>query len=88
MTVRKTNLTDNDFTGEDIMTTSREQKRVWVDTDISIGHKSGILHYCDVDDGYALAALLRSPEIQVVGISSTLGNTNDIKVSTSIARTF
>ncbi|BCL62861.1 hypothetical protein DGMP_35540 [Desulfomarina profundi] len=53
MTVRKTNLTDNDFTGEDIMTTSREQKRIWVDTDISIGHKSGIFHYCDVDDGYA-----------------------------------
>ncbi|WP_228855169.1 hypothetical protein [Desulfomarina profundi] len=35
------------------MTTSREQKRIWVDTDISIGHKSGIFHYCDVDDGYA-----------------------------------
>lgn len=81
-------MTDNDFTGENIMTTPQEQKRVWVDTDITIGHKSGIFRYCDVDDGYALAALLRSPEIQLIGISSTLGNTDDITVSTSIARDF
>jgi len=65
-----------------------EQKLVWVDTDIAIGEKSGFMHYCDVDDGYALAALFRSQEICVVGISSTLGNVSDISVSTRIAKEF
>lgn len=65
-----------------------KQKRVWVDTDITIGHKSGFFNYCDVDDGYALTALLRSVEVDVIGVSSTLGNTDDIEVSTAIARKF
>lgn len=67
---------------------SGEQKRVWVDTDITIGHKSGLFQYCDCDDGYALTALLRSEQVDVVGVSSALGNTDDIQVSTRIARHF
>lgn len=65
-----------------------DQKRVWVDTDITIGHKTHIFKYCDVDDGYALTALLRSEQVSVVGVSSTLGNTDDIEVSTRIAQHF
>jgi len=65
-----------------------EQKLVWVDTDITIGHKNGLFQYCDVDDGYALAALLRSSAVDVVGLSSTLGNTDEIEVSTKIAGKF
>lgn len=61
---------------------------MWVDTDIAIGHKSGLLGYCDVDDGYALAALLHTDSVRVVGVSTTLGNTNDINVSTNTARQF
>lgn len=64
------------------------QKRVWVDTDIAIGHPSGFLGFCDVDDGYALAVLLRSVEVSVAGVSSTLGNTDDIQVTTSTAQHF
>ncbi len=70
------------------MVQEKAQKAVWVDTDITIGRKSGLLSYCDVDDGYALAALLRSAEVQVAGISSTLGNTGTIEVSTAVARHF
>lgn len=65
-----------------------DQKRVWVDTDITIGYKSNLFKYCDVDDGYALTALLRSEQVSVAGVSSTLGNTDNIKVSTKIARQF
>ncbi|WDG10133.1 hypothetical protein PUN50_22420 [Vibrio campbellii] len=39
----------------------RPQTRVWVDTDITIGHHDGF-KLCDVDDGYALGLLLRSQE--------------------------
>ncbi|MGC9494566.1 nucleoside hydrolase [Vibrio genomosp. F10] len=63
------------------------QKRVWVDTDITIGHVNGFSP-CDVDDGYALGLLFRSQEIDIVGLSSTLGNTNDIEISTKIATQF
>jgi len=70
------------------MKEDKGQKLVWVDTDITIGKKNGLFSYCDVDDGYALAALLRSAEVQVVGISSTLGNTENIDVSTSVGRAF
>lgn len=68
------------------MIQDKPQKTVWIDTDMTIGKRNGLFGYCDVDDGYALAALLRSAEIQVAGISSTLGNTDDIEVSTSVAR--
>jgi len=70
------------------MIDNKEQKLVWVDTDITIGKRNTTFSYCDVDDGYALAALLRSSEVQVTGISSTLGNTEDIHVSTGVARSF
>jgi len=65
-----------------------KQKRVWIDTDITLGQKNSLVSYCDVDDGYAIAALLRSVEVDVVGISSTLGNTDDIAVSTQVAKDF
>ncbi len=64
------------------------QKLVWVDTDITIGSKRNLFSYCDVDDGYALTALFRSEQVDVIGISTTLGNTDNIDVSTSIARDF
>lgn len=65
-----------------------QQKCVWVDTDITIGKKRNLFSYCDVDDGYAIAALMRSDQINVVGVSSTLGNTDQIEVSTSTAKEF
>ena len=64
------------------------QKQVWIDTDITIGRKTHVFSYCDVDDGYALAAMLRAAEVEVIGISSTLGNTQDIEISTEVARMF
>ncbi|MGB3210364.1 MAG: nucleoside hydrolase [Desulforhopalus sp.] len=64
------------------------QKLVWVDTDMTIGHRKGFFNYCDVDDAYAMTALLRSEQVNVVGVSSSLGNTDDIELSTKIARHF
>jgi inosine-uridine nucleoside N-ribohydrolase len=64
------------------------QKLVWIDTDITIGKRQKLFSFCDVDDGYALAAMLRAAEVEVVGVSSTLGNTKDISVSTEVARSF
>ncbi|MEX0335197.1 nucleoside hydrolase [Vibrio tubiashii] len=66
---------------------NRPQKRIWIDTDITIGHSNGIVP-CDVDDGYALGVLFRSQEVHIVGLSSTLGNTEGIEVSTDIAKNF
>lgn len=65
-----------------------EQKLVWIDTDITIGERRGLFNYCDVDDAYAVAALMRSQRVQVMGISTTLGNTDDIDESTEIAKEF
>ena len=42
---------------------------VWIDTDPSIGAP-----WREVDDAYALALAFRSPELRIVGISSTYGN--------------
>jgi inosine-uridine nucleoside N-ribohydrolase len=44
--------------------------KVWVDTDVALGASRG-----DVDDGFALAALLRCPSVEIVGISTVFGNT-------------
>jgi inosine-uridine nucleoside N-ribohydrolase len=44
--------------------------RVWIDTDVALGATSG-----DVDDGFALAALLRCPSVEILGISTVFGNT-------------
>ena len=65
-----------------------KQARIWIDSDITLGQKNSLVSYCDVDDGYAIAALLRSVEVDVVGISSTLGNTDNIEVSTAVAVDF
>ena len=63
------------------------QKRTWIDTDITVDHYNGLIP-CDVDDGYALGVLFRSQEVDIVGLSSTLGNTDDIDVTTEIATQF
>lgn len=42
---------------------------VWIDTDLAVGIEGR-----DVDDGLAVLAALRSPELRVVGISTTFGN--------------
>lgn len=44
---------------------------LWVDTDCALGAPRG-----DVDDGFALAALLRSPAVVLRGVSSVFGNTD------------
>ena len=45
-------------------------RRVWIDTDAACGHSPRT----DPDDCLAIALLLRSPEIEVVGISTVAGN--------------
>lgn len=56
------------------MTTNK--KKIWIDTDLSVGmkrhHRSG---YCDVDDGFAVWQLMRSPSVHIAGISAVFGNT-------------
>jgi inosine-uridine nucleoside N-ribohydrolase len=44
--------------------------RVWIDTDVALGAPRG-----DVDDGFALAALLRAATVEILGISTVFGNT-------------
>lgn len=44
---------------------------VWIDTDLALGAASG-----DVDDGFALAALLVDPDVEVLGLSTVSGNTD------------
>ncbi|MEM9667604.1 MAG: nucleoside hydrolase [Pseudomonadota bacterium] len=46
-------------------------RRVWIDTDPAITSGNG-----EVDDGYALLQALRSPELDVVGVSAVFGNTD------------
>ncbi|WP_325893441.1 nucleoside hydrolase [Grimontia sp. NTOU-MAR1] len=65
-----------------------KQSRLWIDTDITIGAHHKFLQYKDVDDGYALGSLMHSSEIEILGISSTRGNTDDINESTQIAKQF
>lgn len=43
--------------------------RVWIDTDPSIGAP-----WREVDDAFALLFALRSPELQIAGVSTTYGN--------------
>jgi purine nucleosidase len=53
--------------------------RVWVDTDVALGSASG-----DVDDGFALAALLaaaRLGRIELLGISTVSGNASAAEAS-------
>ena len=46
-----------------------EIRNVWIDTDLSIGSS-----WREVDDAYALLLAVHSPEVRVVGISTTYGN--------------
>ncbi|MEM8635821.1 MAG: nucleoside hydrolase [Pseudomonadota bacterium] len=50
---------------------SETRRRVWIDTDPAITSGNG-----EVDDGYALLQALRSPELDVVGVSAVFGNTD------------
>jgi inosine-uridine nucleoside N-ribohydrolase len=45
------------------------QRRVWIDTDPAITAGNG-----EVDDAFALIQALRSPELNVVGVSAVFGN--------------
>ena len=47
------------------------RRRVWIDTDPAITAGNG-----EVDDGFALIQALRSPELEIVGISAVFGNTD------------
>lgn len=46
-------------------------RRVWIDTDPAITAGNG-----EVDDAFALIQALRSPELDIVGISAVFGNTD------------
>lgn len=52
------------------MAGDRKRIGIWIDTDLALGARRG-----DVDDGWALAAVLRSPDAEVLGVSSVFGNT-------------
>jgi inosine-uridine nucleoside N-ribohydrolase len=47
------------------------KRRVWIDTDPAITAGNG-----EVDDAFALFQALRSPELEVVGVSAVFGNTH------------
>ena len=54
-----------------------KKKQVWIDTDISVGMKREKREgFCDVDDGFAVWQLMKSDNIDIVGISAVFGNTN------------
>lgn len=48
---------------------SPSPRPVWVDTDLALGARRG-----DVDDGFALSAVLCSPRARLLGISTVSGN--------------
>lgn len=58
------------------------KEALWIDTDISIGEIG-----CDVDDGLALYTALKSPEIELLGVSSIFGNA-ELDTTDRIAREF
>ncbi|WP_236974675.1 nucleoside hydrolase [Membranihabitans maritimus] len=52
------------------------KQKIWIDTDLSVGMKRHTREgYCDVDDGYAVLQLMKSPEVDIIGISAVFGNT-------------
>ncbi|MEO1474793.1 MAG: nucleoside hydrolase [Pseudomonadota bacterium] len=53
------------------MTNQEDRRRIWIDTDPAITSGNG-----EVDDGFALLQALRSPDLDVVGISAVFGNTD------------
>ncbi len=56
------------------------RRRVWIDTDPAITAGNG-----EVDDAFALIQALRSPELDIVGVSAVFGNT-DIDHTFAMAR--
>jgi pyrimidine-specific ribonucleoside hydrolase len=57
--------------------TDKNLKKVWIDTDLSVGMKrTRRPGYCDVDDGYAVLQLMKSNSVRLTGISSVFGNTD------------
>jgi len=54
-----------------------KQKKVWIDTDLSVGMKRHKREgYCDVDDGFAVLQLMKAKNIKIYGISAVFGNTS------------
>ena len=52
-------------------TLPRPKRRIWIDTDPAMTSGNG-----EVDDGFALLQALRSPELEIAGISAVFGNTS------------
>lgn len=62
------------------------KKQVWIDTDLSAGMKNHEGEgFSDVDDAFAIAQLLKAPNIEICGISAVFGNT-PIENSYSLCR--
>lgn len=55
-------------------------RKIWIDTDPAIGAP-----WREVDDAFALALAFHSPEVRIVGVSTTYGNAG-LKRTTAIAR--
>ncbi|MBL8693035.1 MAG: nucleoside hydrolase [Planctomycetes bacterium] len=45
--------------------------RVWIDTDCALGAERG-----DVDDAFAIAAVVRNPRVELLGVSTVFGNSS------------
>ena len=58
-----------------------EKKKVYIDTDLGLGTPGA-----EIDDGAALIALLRSEEIQPIGIGSVFGNVPLVDANINIDR--
>ena len=69
-----------------------EIKKVWIDTDLSVGMKRHEREgYCDVDDGFAVLQLMKAKNIKICGISAVFGNTgveNAFKLSEFMSKAF
>ncbi|WP_341224964.1 nucleoside hydrolase [uncultured Arcticibacterium sp.] len=67
-------------------------KKVWIDTDLSVGMKRHTREgYCDVDDGYAVLQLMKSNKVEILGISAVFGNTlieNALELSQFMSKEF
>ncbi len=57
--------------------TENSRKEIWIDADLAVGMKRiGRPGYSDVDDGYAIAQLIKSDAVNIVGMSAVFGNTS------------
>lgn len=53
-----------------------KNKKIWIDTDLSVGMKRHKREgHCDVDDGYAVLQLMKAENVEIRGISAVFGNT-------------